>query len=518
MKGVGKGAAAVAAVPAAGIAAQLMVFAMFLSWLKAMMAAAVAMAANLMSMIMAAIMTAVNAVVSAVMAVGAGVAAVVGGAISATTGAVAAVGMSLLALVGIGAGAVAASGNTTAQRDGLPPDCRPEAEATIREIDDSVEDDVDKRMEESAEQVYAFLAGLGMPDENIAGILGNFHKESRMDPTMVEFIGGESFGIDSTKRDAEEKNFKLSELEDNDYPEGSGVDLLGIGLGQWSNTRNTKLRDYAEETGGEWHEFETQMQFLISGDDAQYVSIVDQFINDSSPSVSASTETWLKKWEIAGDMGSAEISEREGYASMWFSKMGDWEADVELADSIIEQAEANLGEANQNRRDAVIAQCRTVAEGASGSVFSAGDLIECGNLQIHEVTCELHERLHEEFGGFYDHAGGFREFSGGAMDNHNTGEAIDYMLIPPGIENDADRIPTPEMKRTGDVVAAWLVENHEEYQIKGVVWNHRIWSLRQNQGMSGAWDDVSVHAKDRGSNTQNHIDHVHVSAGPSPFM
>lgn len=507
MKGVGKGAAAVAAVPAAGIAAQLMVFAMFLSWLKGMMAAMVAMAANLMSMIAAMFMAAVNAMVGAIMAVGAGIAAAVGGAISATTGAIAAVGLSLLALIGIGAGAAAANGsNTTAQRDSLPPDCRPATEAAVREIDESLDENVDKKMEDMAEQVFSVLAGWGMPDENIAGVLGNFQGESGIDPTAIESIEGEDFKRKKQKKEAEKNGFKAEDILPQSYREKHDtIKLVGIGLGQWTNSRNTLLTEYSEANDLKWYEFETQMQFLVSGDEDRYIRVVDGLINDPDPSISESTTTWMHHWEVLRGQPK-ELEKRIKFSEYWFAKMADWEADVDLADSILEQAEASISEANENRRDTLVAQCRTAN---AGGVVTIGELMDCGEVGgLHADACTMHEELQDEFGAFFKVAYGQRNEDGS---NHNNGQAIDYMI------NTEKKVPSQKEQDSAVKVIDYVIANHEELNITGILWQKKKWNPTMDP--VGKWDDVAGKAnKVFGDITQDHIDHIHISVGPDKFM
>ncbi|OLT27045.1 hypothetical protein BJF83_19535 [Nocardiopsis sp. CNR-923] len=515
-QGVAKGAGAVAAVPAIGVGAQLMVLLMFLNWLKGMLAALLALLMNLWSLIWMLVLQVVKTVVGFFLSIGGAIAGAVGGAISAFAGAVVSFGAAFLGVVAVVAGtAVLQQGNSIAQHDGVPIDCRAATERTVREIDDNTESGATSAdMEAMAEDVYSILAGMGMQDENIAGVLGNFQHESRIDPTTVETIYNEPYEIGPRTREAEENGFQV-ELIDADYAaQWPAIDLVGIGLGQWTNGRNTLLTDYAESTGGEWWELETQLSFMLSEDDPVRVRFVQDLIENPSGSVEESTEAWMVEWEgltLDSDMNAPRLTERLEDADVWFAKMDGWEADEDRADSILEQAEATVDVANQNRRTAAVQECRTAdVNGGSGTVTQAGEQIPCDSLgAMHPDACAMHEHLQEEFGGFFLSAGGQRNESGS---NHNNGQAIDYMMAELG------EVPSDEMYDNGTALVNYLIPRAEEFNVSGILWDGRKWAAGNDP--VGEWHEEGVtrDASGRGDDTQNHIDHVHVSVGPDPFM
>ncbi len=71
--------------------------------------------------------------------------------------------------------------------------------------------------------------------------------------------------------------------------------------------------------------------------------------------------------------------------------------------------------------------------------------------------------------------------------DHGTGHAIDVMITS---------------QAQGDAVAAFVLEHAAELNVKYVIWRQRSWKPER-----GAWRLM----EDRGSITQNHFDHVHVS-------
>lgn len=87
--------------------------------------------------------------------------------------------------------------------------------------------------------------------------------------------------------------------------------------------------------------------------------------------------------------------------------------------------------------------------------------------------------------------GCFRSGGGG---EHPLGRACDFMMSTGGT------MPSADHQTLGDRIAAWALENKDKLGVKYVIWKQRI-----NQG--SGWSSMS----DRGSITENHFDHVHIS-------
>lgn len=84
----------------------------------------------------------------------------------------------------------------------------------------------------------------------------------------------------------------------------------------------------------------------------------------------------------------------------------------------------------------------------------------------------------------------------GDAGEHGVGRACDFMMSPGGV------LPTPANRALGDAIAAWLIKNGKKLGVKYVIWRQRIYNMA-----APGWRVMS----DRGSITQNHYDHVHVS-------
>ncbi|GAB3745994.1 pilus assembly protein TadG-related protein [Nocardiopsis nanhaiensis] len=140
-------------------------------------------------------------------------------------------------------------------------------------------------------------------------------------------------------------------------------------------------------------------------------------------------------------------------------------------------------------------------------VFGGGPVVDCDSLGgLHPAMCAAHGVLNEEFPGFYISAGGYRP---GDESDHGFGEAVDYMMA------DYGATPTPEMHATAIEVIDFLIQNHQEMQVKGIIYDYHIWN--PNRDATGPWMEVRRTATYHGNPTLDHVDHIHLSVGPPPF-
>lgn len=348
--------AGAAAAPAAGKIALLL---MFLNWLKTLFAAIAAMLMNLLNLFLALLLGIGKAIVGFFVGIGTAINGFVGGVVS--TGVAA--GVSFLMFVGgaLGIGAVgtaAVQNNDLARHDGAQPiDCSVQFDQAIAVTDGTV--DAGAQTLNNARTVYSVLSAWGMGDENIAGILGNWDAESKIDPTGVETIFDEKFVIGPRKLDAQSKNFRI-ELIDPDYaaswPE---IEFAGIGLGQWTNSRNTMLLNYAQSIDQPWHALETQLGFMIGADEPYRVGQIESMIANTNPgagSVNGATEYFMVQWEGLS-LGVGNLGVRQERASQWYAQMGGWEANHDLANSILAQSGTSLIGADSAAVQAAMNEC-----------------------------------------------------------------------------------------------------------------------------------------------------------------
>ncbi|WP_283137406.1 coiled-coil domain-containing protein [Rhizohabitans arisaemae] len=85
----------------------------------------------------------------------------------------------------------------------------------------------------------------------------------------------------------------------------------------------------------------------------------------------------------------------------------------------------------------------------------------------------------------------------GDSGEHGVGRACDFMLSSGG------RVPNAADNARGDAIAQYYIENGQRLGIMYIIWRQRYYDIRTGTG----WKMMS----NRGGNTANHIDHVHVS-------
>lgn len=128
-----------------------------------------------------------------------------------------------------------------------------------------------------------------------------------------------------------------------DYP---AINDIGIGLGQWTNGRNTALRDYAEAHSRAWHDLSCQLMYAVSEDSGaatiinwteMYSGTVSHTTADGvtygmdyvfqgeplpeAPAIAKATDWFLANWE--GVAGNA-ITDRVDSAFKWYRIIGEW--------------------------------------------------------------------------------------------------------------------------------------------------------------------------------------------------
>ncbi|PDP84831.1 hypothetical protein CQJ94_25690 [Glycomyces fuscus] len=84
-----------------------------------------------------------------------------------------------------------------------------------------------------------------------------------------------------------------------------------------------------------------------------------------------------------------------------------------------------------------------------------------------------------------------------SADDHGTGQACDFMMSAGGA------MPSAANQSLGSQISQFGIDNADRLGIKYIIWEQQIWHSASRQ-----WKWM----EDRGSNTQNHYDHVHISS------
>ncbi|MFC4562571.1 coiled-coil domain-containing protein [Nocardiopsis mangrovi] len=121
-----------------------------------------------------------------------------------------------------------------------------------------------------------------------------------------------------------------------------------------------------------------------------------------------------------------------------------------------------------------------------------------GEYNITPRTEQMRDLVIEEFGENKENGGVgcYRPDGGFVVGEHPKGRACDFMI------NGNGQMPTAEQRAQGDAIAEWAIENGDRLGIYYIIWSQRIYNID-----GGGWREMS----DRGSITENHYDHVHIS-------
>lgn len=113
---------------------------------------------------------------------------------------------------------------------------------------------------------------------------------------------------------------------------------------------------------------------------------------------------------------------------------------------------------------------------------------------VTEQTVAMRDKVVESFGAPYP-VGCVRV---GDPRDHGKGRACDFMTSPGGVPPDEAQLAR------GDAIATWAVRNAAVLGVHYVIWKQHIWNIKRA-------DEGWRMMEDRGSITQNHWDHVHIS-------
>ena len=224
-----------------------------------------------------------------------------------------------------------------------------------------------QQMIENGKKCYSVFKAVGLSNENIAGILGNWQAESNIDSTSVETIFDEPYRIGPRKQHAQDVGFDIMSIDSRYGATYPLIKLAGIGLGGWTDTNdgatnNSRLRAFADSFGYEWWTLDIQLAFCLTptaqGGDYGRFDLLN-WEQESSPSSAALT--FARYWEGNTSLAQAE---RQQYAEQWFLRIAEYDVDQTYADSILSMAQTASVDASGN-------SFRTSLEDCGGSVNNA---------------------------------------------------------------------------------------------------------------------------------------------------
>jgi hypothetical protein len=124
----------------------------------------------------------------------------------------------------------------------------------------------------------------------------------------------------------------------------------------------------------------------------------------------------------------------------------------------------------------------TTDTGLSDAPCASGSDVESG---LVENAIAVHRAVCAEFPEITTYYG----LRPGDDDEHGTGQALDIMITD---------------SATGDAIAEFVQDNYSALGVSEIIWSQQIWTVERS---SEGWRWM----EDRGSDTANHYDHVHVA-------
>lgn len=401
-KGVAVGGAAVATPPTMG----LIMLMSLLKWLKTMFFAALATAANAANLAWAFLVGVTKAAGHAIAAPFLAIGAIVGKSAGAVFGVAVTAIVAPVATAASGAAATITvatvlSTVVTGVLDRAGLDDRLDASTSSCVLNASNSGpgaQVPANTEANAKAVYSVLSSWGMPEENIAGILGNWSQESGIDPTSVEGIYDEPYRIGPRKQAA----------WDGGFTHIPGQSHGGIGLGQWSNGRTLMLLDYAESKDLDWYTIETQLAYMVEGDNPSDVAVFKDMITTSQGSPTAAAVHFHDNWERSAD-NAAMMAQRTADAEMWFAKMSGWSIDDSVVGGVTDIV-GGVVEAIGGGINTVLGNCDSDDDVVPGSLVDGG--------MNQEQAQQLVDLYNKEGDKFLDERYGSHGGPGSCGENH----------------------------------------------------------------------------------------------------
>lgn len=370
----------------------------------------------------------------------------------------------------------------------------------------------------------------------IAGMAGNFGVES-----IVTAKRYETDHIVTDKYDALSKDPTVESLVGNwgafqamyggislnegGYLAEDGKHYLGIGLGQWTGPRGKALLEFANQNNLDIWSFSAQIRFMFTESKASTA----REVVTSNADVSFTTNKFLSEWEgVPGNALDRRIALAQKYLPWIQDELNNptkpeqqptRPKEESSTDKTDENAPNNSQDEPKDPKGKHAPQTNLTGEnkpsdgqtaqptgGNSKDISelwkSTYNTVDGGDANLKPHARRARHFLSELFG--IKEAGGYRADGDGWGTGHGDGLAIDFMVDAYGGKGD------PQGK--GKALADFAAANFDKLQISYIIWEQKFYSGLPNiYGNAHTWNLMN----DRGSNTQNHFDHVHISFSTS---
>lgn len=147
---------------------------------------------------------------------------------------------------------------------------------------------------DNVEKIWNFLKSKGFSDEAAAGVLGNLHQESRMDPKLTE--GGRV-------------------AEENELPKNG----VGFGIIQWTfDDRQLPLVELAKSTNRNTTDLDLQLDYMWQELTTKYQGTLDKM--KTAKTIEEATIIWHDTYEISADTRDEVITKRVKPAEEYYQQ------------------------------------------------------------------------------------------------------------------------------------------------------------------------------------------------------
>ena len=247
-----------------------------------------------------------------------------------------------------------------------------------------------------AKKIWSVLKVMGLPDNNIAGILGNWYTESGIDPTSIEGIYSEPYILGSKKQSAM-KNFDAYtrsvvwnaysgiSLNYSGYMASQGA-MCGIGLGQFTGPNAERILSVAEAQKKDWYDLEFQMAYCLS--DNYRPGVLSGWTEEAETPQEAAY-WFMANWEGFTNTESPLAAPRPAHAKNYRERMKEWTVDADFAASTLHIAkklgashidwdvvEENLEKYDDTNKQPVRTAADTLEEAALSLSYAREDVAE----------------------------------------------------------------------------------------------------------------------------------------------
>ena len=161
---------------------------------------------------------------------------------------------------------------------------------------------------DNAKKIWNYYKSRGIPDATIAGMLGNIHAESGLNPRNLQNSYEKSLGYTDDSYTAAIDSGKYTNFI---------KDSAGYGLVQWTyHSLKEALLNYAKKKGSSIGDLDMQLEFLVKQLSEDYPSTWKKMLNASSAEEAA--EIMLKEFERPAVLN---IATRAGYAKQYYDTL-----------------------------------------------------------------------------------------------------------------------------------------------------------------------------------------------------